>query len=110
MMAEEPGEDYVKMSQSVTVKNGKTSTISVGRIGYDATVLFNPLQAANVTAGNTATYSDLLTDGTHFWLTTATTITNCAYNGVAVAWTKSGNYWMITIPNNYDPTIPFIFT
>lgn len=104
----EEGEEYVKFNQSVIVKNGKSSTLSVGGLGYSATTTFYPNQTSNISVGSTATYSDLVTDGTHFWL--LVNATNCTYNGNAVLRERSGSYWMITIPQNYDPTIPFVFT
>ena len=106
--AEEPGEDYVKFDKSVIIKNGKTSTLSVARLSYSATTTFYPNGVQGISAGSTATYSDLVTDGTHFWLNV--NATNCTYNGNAVSKVRSGNYWMITIPQNYDPTIPFVLT
>ena len=83
------------------------SSRMVGRVDYNATVL---LIANNVTisAGATKTYSSLATDGEHIWIR-CNNASSCKYNNVSVSYTKSGNYWQITIPDNFDPSIPLVF-
>ena len=103
---------YVQFSafpSSVIVKNGKSSTISVVRIQYDADVIMRMPGQANITSGSTATYSNLLTDGTHIWLR-ATNCTTVKYNGATATFTVTSNSFMITIPSGFDNTIPFVLS
>lgn len=96
--------NMTKFSKNVNIQT--TAARNCGYIGYNGTVR---LCSIGMTISNTTrTYSDLATDGTHIWIR-VNNVTTVKYNGVAPTFTRSGNTFMITIPDNYDPTIPFVF-
>lgn len=94
---------------SIIVKNNRSSgTINVNRIHYSATTIFKPVRAT-LTAGSTATYSDMATDGTHFWIDCSACST-VSYDGETCAFVRDGTSFMVTVPDNFDATIPFVFS
>lgn len=93
-----------KFPQNVLLKT--TAAVACGYLGYNSTV---GLTTVSKTVNNTTwTISDAATDGTHIWLR-ANNKTTVKYNGVTCTFTRNSNVFMITIPDNYDPTIPFTF-
>lgn len=101
--APDPGIEYYKFG-NIIIKNNKSSTLSVGVIGYSSSITFYPNQQTNITAGNTSS-RDAVTDGTYIWLSAnATTV---KYNGSTASFNRSVGYFRIKIPDNFDPTIPF---
>lgn len=94
--------NITKFPQAIKVQ---ATSMAFGYLAYNATVL---LKNANTTINGTKSFSDFATDGSHLWMR-AGNKTNVTYNGVNCDFVRSGNYFMITIPDNYDPTIPFVF-
>lgn len=94
--------NIVKFPQAVKVQ---AASMAFGYIAYNDTTLIGSFGGA---VNGTKTYSDFATDGSHLWMR-AGNRTNVTYNGVNCDFVRSGNYFMITIPDNYDPTIPFVF-
>ena len=96
--------NMTKFPQNVKIQT--TAARPCGYLGYnDTTRLFS---IGMTISSTTKTYSDLATDGTHLWIR-VNNVTTVKYNGVTPAFTRSANTFMITIPDNYDPTIPFVF-
>ena len=89
------------------VKIQTTASRLCGYLGYNSTTRLSiPGMVINNT---TKTYSDLATDGTHIWIR-CNNASSCKYNGVNATYTKAANVFMITIPDDYDPNIPFVFS
>ena len=67
--------------------------------------------AYNVSSGSTKTLTNVATDGTHIWITAggAKVAKKVSYNGDSVVFSYNNEGWMITIPDNFDNTIPFVF-
>lgn len=96
--------DIKKFPQNVKIQT--TAAVNCGYLGWNNTVgLTTPSSIINKT---TKTFSDVATDGTHIWLR-ANNKTTVKYNGATCTFTRASNVFMITIPDNYDPTIPFVF-
>lgn len=110
-MKEEPGIRFSNLG-SVIFKNSKSSgTISIGCVSYDGTTMLAPAGSGNALAGGgTRTVTDVLTDGTHFWISTGGTVNGLTYNNASVSYKKSNGYWQITLPTNFDNTVPFVFS
>ena len=101
------GVTLAPMDYSVTLKNNRSSTISCNKLFYSATVTMYAL-AANISANSSATYNNMLTDGTHIWFGCTTNISNIKYNGENATYAvSSSKYIMLTIPTGFDGTIPF---
>ena len=96
------------MDQSVSVKNGRSGTVTVNRLMYNATT-FLAVTSANISAGVTSSYSNLATDGTHIWLRFSAG-TTLSYNDAQATYVRDGSYFEITIPSEYDNTIPFVIS
>lgn len=101
---------FSKFGSSVSLKNNRTSgVITFNRLSYSTATTIGWGGQANLAVGNTNTYSDYATDGTHIWFRAmgASTVT---YNGSAATYSRdtSSAVIMLTIPANYDSTIPFL--
>ena len=96
------------MDYPIIIQNGYTSNITVVRVQYDETTLIKA-NTASITSGNSATYSGMLTDGTHFWFR-ASNCTVCKYNGVNASFVRSTDYFQVDIPAGFDGTIPFVMS
>lgn len=109
--AEEPGIEFSNLG-SVIFKNSKSSgTVSVSCVTYNSTTKLAPAQGGNATAGGgTITRTNVLTDGTHFWIGTSGTVNGLTYNNASVSYKRSSGSWQITLPANFDNTIPFVFS
>lgn len=88
-----------------TVKIQATVAVQIGLLFYDATTLLYANQ--DVINRTTKSYSSLATDGTHFWIRPSNQ-TYVKYNGENCEFVRSNNYFMVTIPDNFDPSIPFV--
>ena len=106
--AEESGEEYAQLHKSVIIKNGSSATRSVDFVLWDESVLLRSYNS-NIASGSTKTITNFATDGTHIWAYVACT-TTVSYNGSAATFVRSGQYYMLTIPEDYDESIPFIFS
>ena len=95
--------NITKFPQKVGVRT--TRSTSFGYVGYNATTFLTNI---GTTVNGTKTFSDFATDGTHIWIR-ANNKTTVKYNGETCTFSRNGNYFMITIPDNYDPSIPFDF-
>lgn len=100
------GVTLAPMDYSVTIQNARTGSITVVRVQYNLTTLINST-SASITSESSATYSGMLTDGTHFWFR-ASSCTNCKYNGANATYTRDGNAFQVEIPAGFDGTIPFV--
>ena len=109
--AEEPGIEFSNLG-SVIFKNSKSSgAVSVGCVSYNATTMLAPNPGGSATAGGgTRTLGNVLTDGTHFWIVTSGTVNGLTYNNESVSYKKSGGQWQITLPPDFDNTVPFVFS
>lgn len=105
--APDPGVEYYSFG-NIIIKNNKSATISVAVIAYASNITFYPNPASNITAGNTSTRG-AVTDGTYIWIN-AGSCTTVTYNGSTATFKRSGDYFRIKIPDNFDPTIPFAFS
>lgn len=96
------------MAQSVIFKNGRSSTIAIIRPTYKSTTVMG-FARSNVTSNSTLTVTNMLTDGTHVFFNSSagSTIT---YNGSTATFSKNGTDFILTIPDGFDGTIPFIIT
>lgn len=94
--------NITKFPQAVNVQ---ATSMSFAYLAYNATVL---LKNSDATINGTKTFSDFATDGTHIWIRASNRRT-VKYNGETCTFSRNGNYFMITIPDNYDPSIPFDF-
>ena len=101
------GTSFSKLS-SFQIQNGRTGTVTVVRLVYNETTMIGAYNS-NVTKSSTATYTDMLTDGSHVWfrLSQGTTL---KYNGNNADYVRDGQYFKVTLPSGYDGTIPFVFT
>lgn len=88
---------------SVSLK--PSSSRAVGWVLHDDSILFMPI-GETVSSNSTKTHTNVATDGEHFWIR-INNVTAIKYNGSNCTVVRSGNYFMVTIPNNYDPSIPF---
>lgn len=89
----------------ILIKNARAGTIAVARVTYDSTTTLGAINA-NISSGATSTYSDMITDGTHIWFRSNQGST-VKYNGATATYSKSSQYFMVTIPAGYNGTIPF---
>ena len=96
------------MDYSVKIKNGRSGSITINRLLYNETT-FLAVTSSNISSGSTSTYSNLATDGTHFWIRTSAG-TTISYNGSQATYVKDGSYFEMTIPTGFDGTIEFIVT
>ena len=109
--AEEPGIEYFKFSKSVTVQNSGTATLpsAVAPVAYlDSVILATPVVNSGK-PGTSFTYNTLATDGVHIWLG-FDRVSTVTYNGAHVKYKKSGGFWQIEIPDNFDSSIPLVFS
>lgn len=109
--AEEPGIDYFKFSKTVTVQNAGTATLpsAVAPVVYlDPVILATPAVNSG-RPGTSFTYNNLATDGVHIWLG-FDRVSTVTYNGTPLQYKKSGSFWQIEIPDNFDPSIPLVFS
>lgn len=96
------------MDYSVKIKNGRSGTVTVNRLLYNETT-FLAVTSSNISAGATSAYSNLATDGTHFWVRFSAG-TTLSYNGAQATYVKDGNYFEVTIPAGFDGSIEFVIT
>lgn len=96
------------MAQSVIFKNGRSSTIAIIRPTYKSATVMG-FARSNVAKGSTLTVTNMLTDGTHVFFNSSagSTIT---YNGSTATFSKNGTDFILTIPDGFDGTIPFVIT
>ena len=109
--AEEPGVEYYKFPQSVTVQNSGTATLpsTIAPVAYlDSVILATPTLNSGK-PGTSFTYNNLATDGVHIWLR-FNRVSTVTYNGAPVKYKKSGDAWQIEIPDNFDSSIPLVFS
>lgn len=94
------------MDYSVTFKNTKPSgTISLNKILYNANILMYA-SSGNIAVGASSTFNNMLTDGTHFWISGA--FTKIDYNGSPADYAQvDSNKLKVTIPSGFDGTIQF---
>lgn len=109
-MTEEPGVEYFLFDKSVTLVNAGTATLPsmIYHVVYNTTTIFGPSSVASKRSGETVTFSDLATDGKHIWVF-FDRVSMVTYNGYPVNYKKSEGKWQIEIPDNFDPSIPFVF-
>lgn len=109
--AEELGIEFSNLG-SVIFKNSKSSgTISIGCVSYNGTTMLAPNSGGNATlGGGTRTLTNVLTDGTHFWISTSGTVNGLTYNNASVSYKRSSGQWQITLPPDFDNTVPFVFS
>ena len=93
---------------SIIVENNRNATINVNRIYYSATTIFK-FARTTLTAGSTATYPNMATDGSHFWIDCSACST-VSYNDETCEFVRDGTSFMVTVPDNFDATIPFVFS
>lgn len=99
------GVQYGPTDYPILIKNTRTGTVALARVTYDSITTFGAMNA-NISSGATSTYSDMVTDGTHIWIRPNQGST-VKYNGDTATYSKSSQYFMVTIPAGYDGTIPF---
>lgn len=103
------GTSFGPMDYPVNITNNRSSgTISCIPIYYNSKLGMRT-QNANITNGSTATFNNMLTDGSHIWFT-LNNVTSVTYNGQSVDYLKDSASWRITLPANFDGTTPFVFT
>lgn len=104
------GAMFAPMDYPVTLTNKRASgTISFSRLSYDQYVILYTGASSNITVSNSANVADFVTDGTHIWFR-ATNVENISYNGESAEFLKSGSGFMLTIPDGFDGTIPFLLS
>ena len=96
--------DIQKFPQNIKMQT--SAAINCGYLRYNSSIRMAAF--VQVINNTTKTYSNVATDGTHIWLR-ANNKTTVKYNGVTPTFVRDGNIFRITIPDNYDPTIPFVF-
>jgi hypothetical protein len=90
---------------SIIIKNSYSGgNITFTRIQYSVTVFITATQAG-INSGGSSTFSSLLTDGEHIWFRTNHG-TQVLYDGTPLEIAKSGTAFQVTMPANFDPTIP----
>ena len=94
--------------QAIIVKNGKSGSGSFGFILYNATTRLAPFHKT-ISSGATDSSTKAVGDGKYIWVR-ANNYTNVKYNDAVLPFTKSGNYFMVTLPEAFDPTIPIVFS
>lgn len=99
------GVQYGPTDYPILIKNARSGTIAVARVTYDSTTTLGAINA-NISSGATSTYSDMVTDGTHIWFRSNQGST-VKYNGNTATYSRSSQYFMVTIPAGYNGTIPF---
>ena len=109
--AEEPGIEFSNLG-SVIFENSKSSgTMSISYVSYNGTTMLAPAALGNALAGGgTRTLTNVLTDGTHFWISTGGTVNGLTYNNESVSYKRSSGQWQITLPPDFDNTVPFVFS
>lgn len=108
--APDPGVEYSNFGTAIFKNNKSSGTVSIGCVSYNATTLLAAVVGGNATAGGgTKTHTNLLTDGTHIWINTSGTYSSLTYNGHGVSYKRSSSYLMVTIPSDFDHSIPFEF-
>lgn len=96
------------MNYPVKIQNGRTGTTVCYRVCYSSvSILYGASQS--LTAGSTGTYNDMATDGTHIWIA-PNGGSHLTYNGAEAEYVVTNRKYMVTIPEGFDGTIPFVFS
>lgn len=102
------GMQIAPLGYSFILQNGTGSAKSCGYLSYSSTCIFQPEGGGSITANNSVTKNNMATDGEHVWIRINNYTGSIKYNGVALAYVRDGNYFMLPIPAGFDGTIPFV--
>ena len=94
------------MAYPVVIQSTRSSSVAINRAVYKSATTIG-FARSNVTSSSPLTINDMLTDGTHVFFN-ASAGSSITYNGNPATFVKDGTDFMLTIPDGFDGTIPFV--
>lgn len=96
------------LAYPVIIQTTRSSSVAVNRAVYKSSTTIG-FARSNVTSSAPVTVNNMLTDGTHVFFN-ASAGSSITYNGNAATFVKDGTDFMLTIPDGFDGTIPFVLS
>lgn len=101
-----PSVSWSALSYPVIIQTTRSGSVAINRAHYKSNTIIG-FARSNVTKTAPLTLQNMLTDGTHIFLN-ASAGSTITYNGENATFVKDGQDFMITIPDGFDGTIPFV--
>jgi len=96
------------LAYPVIFQTTRSSSVALNRAVYNSSTIMG-FARSNVTSSAPVTVNNMLTDGTHVFFN-ASAGSSITYNGSAADFVKNSTNFMLTIPDGFDGTIPFVIS